>query len=60
MGTHAIVMQAPRLDDDLCLPVNDDNRLVGMVSIRDVLNLRLDELPARDRSAAESGESDGS
>ena len=26
------------------LPVNDDNRLVGMVSIRDVLNLRLDEL----------------
>ena len=26
------------------LPVDDDNRLVGMVSIRDVLNLRLDEL----------------
>ena len=26
------------------LPVMDDNRLVGMVSIRDVLNLRLDEL----------------
>lgn len=26
------------------LPVNDDNRLVGMVSMRDVLNLRLDEL----------------
>ena len=26
------------------LPVNDDNRLVGMVSIRDVLNLRLDQL----------------
>lgn len=26
------------------LPVDDGNRLVGMVSIRDVLNLRLDEL----------------
>lgn len=26
------------------LPVDDDNRLVGMVSMRDVLNLRLDEL----------------
>ena len=26
------------------LPVMDDNHLVGMVSIRDVLNLRLDEL----------------
>jgi CBS domain-containing protein len=26
------------------LPVNDDDHLVGMVSMRDVLNLRLDEL----------------
>jgi CBS domain-containing protein len=26
------------------LPVEEDNRLVGMISIRDVLNLRVDEL----------------
>ena len=42
------------------LPVMDDNRLVGVVSIRDVLNLRLAELQRETAQLRNLVESDGS